>query len=235
MPDNLQQAIDLIKAGDKATARPLLVEIVKADSKNDTAWLWLSQTVARTEDKIRCLEKALDANPHNEIAQQGLERLRAVEAPALDDIAPPRPKKRERTQSQIRRLAQAKPVGATRAEDRQLLQGYIAMATRRGWQVVSQTETSVQLHKAKKMNTGALILGLILIILAGIGLLLVILALLDYAIQKEGTVYVTVDDIRAINEGTVKDPTYKPNYVPALVAITMAVGTLCICALMMSG
>ena len=38
--DKLQQAIQLIKAGDHRPARDLLLEVVKENPQNLTAWLW---------------------------------------------------------------------------------------------------------------------------------------------------------------------------------------------------
>ena len=38
----LEEAIEIIKAGDKKRGRELLANILQADLKNEKAWLWLS-------------------------------------------------------------------------------------------------------------------------------------------------------------------------------------------------
>lgn len=45
MSDELQQAITLIKSGDKQNGRRLLAEILKAEPRNEQAWLWMSSVV----------------------------------------------------------------------------------------------------------------------------------------------------------------------------------------------
>ena len=70
MADKLKQAIQLIKSGDKERARQLLIEKLKTDPKNDTAWVWLATLVETAEFKQECLEEALKHNPHNEVARR---------------------------------------------------------------------------------------------------------------------------------------------------------------------
>jgi len=77
--DKMQQAIALIKSGDKQGGQRLLAEVVTADPKNEMAWLWLT-SVAPAEKRRYCLEKVLSINPNNEQARQLLERLRALES-----------------------------------------------------------------------------------------------------------------------------------------------------------
>jgi hypothetical protein len=85
MPDQLQQAITLIKSGDKQNGMRLLAEIIKADPRNEAAWLWMSSVVANDEQRRHCLEQVLIINPHNEMAQKGLAVLQARQP------APPEP------------------------------------------------------------------------------------------------------------------------------------------------
>lgn len=72
MEDKLQQAIALIKLGDKKNGRRILAEILQADPKNETAWLWLSGIVTRDEERRYCLNQVLAANPDNTKAKTGL-------------------------------------------------------------------------------------------------------------------------------------------------------------------
>ena len=76
--DKLQEAILLIKAGDKKGGRSLLIDIVNADPKNETAWLWLV-SVVEPNDRIFCLEQVLSINPNHVQARQHLEKLKASE------------------------------------------------------------------------------------------------------------------------------------------------------------
>jgi hypothetical protein len=74
--DKLQEAITLIKAGDKKSGQTLLLDVLDADPKNEDAWLWLTAVVP--EDKrALCLKKALSINPNNTQAKQYLGKLAA--------------------------------------------------------------------------------------------------------------------------------------------------------------
>jgi len=200
MSDKLNQAITTIKAGDKQTGRQLLIEILKAEPHNENAWLWMTQVVNKKEEKVKCLERVLKINPDNEMAQKGMARLRPVESPSLDDIAPEtnaaviQRKKRERTESAIRRLETAeKPRLTSSTNDQQLIQQYIAKRTSQGWQVVNQTDNSVQMRKPKRWSTTLLVLGGVLLLFFGVGLIFWLLAVIDYAIKKEQTLFVSKD------------------------------------------
>ena len=75
MPDNLRKAIAAIKSGDKNTGKQLLIQILKADSNNEQAWLWMTKVVNSDEKRIRCFKKVLEINPNNEIAKRGIAQL----------------------------------------------------------------------------------------------------------------------------------------------------------------
>jgi tetratricopeptide (TPR) repeat protein len=77
-PEKLQQAIALVKSGDKESGQKLLFEIVSQDPDNETAWLWLVDVVS-PDKRIFCLEKALNINPNNVQVKQYLEKLKASE------------------------------------------------------------------------------------------------------------------------------------------------------------
>ena len=49
MSDKLQQAIALIKAGDRKNGGQLLVAILKAEPDNEYAWVWMSRIVSNDE------------------------------------------------------------------------------------------------------------------------------------------------------------------------------------------
>jgi hypothetical protein len=72
MSNKLHQAITAIKRGNKVTGRQLLVEIIDSDPRNEDAWLWMATVVEFDESCQQCLEKVLELNPDNEMAQKGL-------------------------------------------------------------------------------------------------------------------------------------------------------------------
>ncbi|MGD0342975.1 MAG: restriction endonuclease [Bacteroidales bacterium] len=71
----LKQAINLIEAGNKSEALPILKTILKKDRNNELAWIWLSGCVDKSEDKIFCFTEALRVNPNNETTKVHLHRL----------------------------------------------------------------------------------------------------------------------------------------------------------------
>jgi len=75
---SLQQAIQFIKSGDKELGRQKLAHILKSDPSNATAWIWLSACYEDVEMRKKCLEAALKADPQNDIACTGLERLKST-------------------------------------------------------------------------------------------------------------------------------------------------------------
>ena len=94
----LQQAIAAAKAGNRAAARDLLLQIVGDDERNEQAWLWLSGVVDDPAEQRIALENVLDINPRNASALKGMAWLDArrprpqpapVAAPAPS--APPAP------------------------------------------------------------------------------------------------------------------------------------------------
>ncbi|MBN1580129.1 MAG: hypothetical protein JXA89_05460 [Anaerolineae bacterium] len=75
MDEKLELARKAIQQGDKVAARQLLLQVIRTDAKNETAWLWLSAIVDDLERERECLERVLKINPHNEVAQRHLRRL----------------------------------------------------------------------------------------------------------------------------------------------------------------
>lgn len=82
--NKLQEAITLIKSGDRQAGQQLMTEVLRADPRNETAWLWMSALV--TGEKRRfCLEKVLSINPNHPQARQQLAKLEAAVAPAAQE------------------------------------------------------------------------------------------------------------------------------------------------------
>lgn len=75
MTVTLQDAIDVIQAGDLTRGKSLLAKVLQQDPSNEAAWIWMSGTVEDIDQRRYCLEKALEINPANTAAQAGLLRL----------------------------------------------------------------------------------------------------------------------------------------------------------------
>ena len=86
----LQQAIATIESGDTWSAQQLLIQVIRAEPTNETAWLWLSTTFDDLEKRHYCLRQVLALNPDNELALEWQQQL-ATGGPAetlnLEDYA----------------------------------------------------------------------------------------------------------------------------------------------------
>lgn len=82
----LQEAIALLRNGDKTQARAILSRLIKADKKNPEYWLWMSAAVDNAKERIYCLETALQLDPENASAKRGLTLLGA--RPPDEEIPP---------------------------------------------------------------------------------------------------------------------------------------------------
>jgi hypothetical protein len=75
MASMLEEAVAHIRAGNIEQARPLLVEVIKQNPRDENAWLWMTKCVTEPEKKRYCFERVLQINPQNQHAIRGLERL----------------------------------------------------------------------------------------------------------------------------------------------------------------
>jgi tetratricopeptide (TPR) repeat protein len=89
----LQQAIEAIRTGDRASARDILTRLVKADQKNASYWVWLSVVVDSQKERLYCLQTAIQIDPQNAAAKRGMIMLGALPP---DDSVPPFPVNRPR-------------------------------------------------------------------------------------------------------------------------------------------
>ena len=96
--DDLQHAIELIRAGDRAGGKRLLVGILQAEPRNELAWLWLAATVDEVEQQRECLARVLRINPQNQPALRILRTIRdgastvtPIPPSALPAASPSRP------------------------------------------------------------------------------------------------------------------------------------------------
>ena len=76
-----EQAIVYIKAGNTEKGKQLLIEVLRQDPRDETAWLWMTQVVNTDDERIKCLRYALNINPQNENARRGLAQLQAKQVP----------------------------------------------------------------------------------------------------------------------------------------------------------
>jgi hypothetical protein len=74
----LKQVMAAIKAGDKEEGEHLLVDVLKQDGENETAWLLMSRCMDDQEVKRECLKLVLEINPENDLATKGLKRLETL-------------------------------------------------------------------------------------------------------------------------------------------------------------
>jgi hypothetical protein len=80
----------------------------------------------------------------------------------------------------------------------EVISNFIAKKSSQGWQVVNRTDNSVQMRKPKQWNRPTLIIGFITAVI-GLGLLILLLAVLDYAFKREKVAFVTVEQLRSGN------------------------------------
>ena len=85
----LRLAREAIRQGNPSTAQGMLLEVVRANPRNETAWLWLSAIVRDPSRERDCLERVLKINPNNELARQHLTRLGPLETPLVRSAPAP--------------------------------------------------------------------------------------------------------------------------------------------------
>lgn len=71
------------------------------------------------------------------------------------------------------------------------LEQYTMKMTAKGWQILYKTDSTVQLKRPRQWNRLLLIVGLLTIPVFGIGVVILILALVDYLIKPERVISVT--------------------------------------------
>jgi hypothetical protein len=95
MPDDLQEAKRLAKAGRKAEARQIATRLVRKEKDNVAAWVVLAQVVDTREQAIDCLKQVLRLEPGHPWAMMHLSRLteqaEARPAPPPPPVPEPEP------------------------------------------------------------------------------------------------------------------------------------------------
>jgi twitching motility two-component system response regulator PilG len=74
--DLLRKAIATAQTGDKAQTRRLLREVTTLDPGNEVAWMWLASVGESALEALEYLERALEINPTNERARDGVKSAR---------------------------------------------------------------------------------------------------------------------------------------------------------------
>ncbi len=82
----LQLGIEAARAGDKAEARELFRLVTREDPHNPQGWLWLAGVAEDREEKRAALERVLQIDPNNTLAQKGLAALGGAKAASV--VAP---------------------------------------------------------------------------------------------------------------------------------------------------
>ena len=73
--DALAEAIAAIRQGDRDRGRELILAVLEADPRNETAWSWACDVAETTEERIHCLKQILALNPSHEAARHYLAQL----------------------------------------------------------------------------------------------------------------------------------------------------------------
>jgi len=144
----------------------MLLDLLRTDQRNETAWLWLSAIIDDPAKETDCLKRVLAINPKNEAAQRHLQKLNPTSAPVPITPAP---------------IAPA-PVASTLTTDARadILEHEIQKYLQQGYIVQTRTETTAQLIKKKRFS----------FILA---LFLNLLYVFFYLSDKDKTAYIQVN------------------------------------------
>lgn len=91
--DDFRTALKLIKGGNKAAGRAVLVRLLRQTPENEMAWLWLAETLDNDPQRIEALQHCLHYNPESQRARKALqhlqERIAATEQPQIEQPESP--------------------------------------------------------------------------------------------------------------------------------------------------
>ena len=73
--EELAQAVRLAKAGEKDSARRILLKLVEEEPQNELAWIWLVDTMPTDAQRIATLKQCLQLIPESKFAIQALANL----------------------------------------------------------------------------------------------------------------------------------------------------------------
>ena len=101
----IEQAKEAKRSNDPVRARSLLSQVIKADPRNEEAWLLFADVAEKNDHAIYSLEQVLKLNPVNMEALDRLNALKAPPAPIAPITTPPPPATLERTATTAPRVA----------------------------------------------------------------------------------------------------------------------------------
>ena len=81
-----QDAVNALRAGNKALAKDVLTRLLKTDQNNATYWVWMSAAMETHKERVYCLQTALRFDPENIAAKRGLTLLGAI--PPDENVQP---------------------------------------------------------------------------------------------------------------------------------------------------
>jgi hypothetical protein len=87
-PQRVAEAIALVKAGKTEQARKLLLQILKEDLHNETAWIWLAETFSSDSERLSTLERCLKSNPDSKAVRQAIEKIKARQPAPPPELSP---------------------------------------------------------------------------------------------------------------------------------------------------
>jgi hypothetical protein len=91
MAETLNDAIALIRSGNRDSARTILKEVIRVEPHNVSAWLWFVETLPHDADKIKALEFCVQLNPQEQTAIKALQMLKERQSQVSAPAAVPEP------------------------------------------------------------------------------------------------------------------------------------------------
>lgn len=71
----LQLAIRAARSGQKDGARVMFRQLIGRDRNNETALLWLAKLAQNQKERMQWLQRVLEVDPDNEMAQNAVHRM----------------------------------------------------------------------------------------------------------------------------------------------------------------
>jgi hypothetical protein len=84
LASRLKEAINLINNGQRAEARPILLELSRQYPAVEQVWMWLATASDDTNERVTYLSRVLKINPDNERARTAYTRLVGSPPPRLE-------------------------------------------------------------------------------------------------------------------------------------------------------
>ena len=101
---NLKNAVNALKSGDRSLARDLILSELKQNPSNLTAWLWALEVAANEKEKRTILTRILKLDPNHKGALLYLKKLDEQESPKLSPQAGPTTKQEDKNGKKPSRL-----------------------------------------------------------------------------------------------------------------------------------